>query len=134
MLIVMKTRNKFLIAPLLLLLTNPPSAVFGEDEQQHEYTQEQCAPPQTAPAVPDGRRSSEEEMKEAMTEIRDYLSANAAFRECAGAVLKKGTDSLPENTKAVIKRTIEESVETDELLADLFNQQVRIFKAANPED
>ena len=73
-------------------------------------------------------------MKDAMTEVRDYLAKSAQYRDCVTTLIDKSADSAAENTVRAARALIEESLETDELLGELFNQQVRIYKAANPDD
>lgn len=67
-----------------------------------------------------------------MTEVREYLDANSAFRECIRKLLKKSNESTSEAVLQAAMRLIEETQETDELLGDLFNQQVRVYKSVNP--
>ena len=93
-----------------------------------------CVRPKGTPSIPDGRRSTEEEMKDAMLEIREYLAANSAYRECVNKLLTAGGDEVSENTRKAALNLINETLETDQLLGDLFNQQVRIHKSTNSED
>jgi hypothetical protein len=113
----------------LLLLTPAGNFALAADDSEEKA----CVRPEVTPSIPDGRRSSESEMKEAMTKVRDYLAANAEYRDCVGKLIMKSSGTASENTLNAAKRLIDETLETDELLGDLFNQQVRIYKSANPD-
>ncbi|MBN1380014.1 MAG: hypothetical protein JXA04_12355 [Gammaproteobacteria bacterium] len=108
------------------------TAVLAEDGGDEQGAN--CVRPEQVPAVPDGRRSTESEMKDAMVAVRDFLAANAQYRACVIALVDKSTESASENTIKAARRLIEESLETEELLGELFNQQVRIYKSINPDD
>ena len=124
----MKIHDFKLSSLALLLLVCLPFVAFGEDEETR------CVPPGDPPAVPDGRRSSQSQMTEAMAEVREYLGYSAGFRECVEKLLLKQGDDAPEKVKKAALNLIQESLETDELLGSLFNQQVRVFKSLNPPD
>ncbi len=126
----MKQQKKSIQSLICLLITGSlliTGNVFADDNEGV-----QCTRPEKTPSVPDGRRSSEQEMKEALTEVREYLNANATFRECIGTLLEASKDSSSDNLRKAAERLITETMETDELLGELFNQQVRIYKSINP--
>lgn len=92
----------------------------------------QCALPDT-PAIPDGSRSSEQRMQEAREAVTGYLEANAAYRECLAAGLKKDEQGKPANPRlhSLIDEMIGEAYDTAELVADTFNHNLRKFEQAN---
>lgn len=119
--------NFLLLFAILTLTTVSPAGAEGEADAD-------CVRPGKTPSIPDARRSTEEDMKEAMSQIQDFLAAGSAYRECVNKLLEAGGDEVSENTRKAARYLIDESLETDELLGDLFNQQVRLFKSLNSED
>lgn len=116
--------------PILLLSATLLQVAIADDDDDAEKA---CVRPLDTPSIPDGRRSTPQEMTDAMHKVRDYLAANASYRECVVKLMQKGADTASEATLKAAQRLIDETIETDELVGDLFNQQVRIHKSSNSE-
>jgi hypothetical protein len=131
----MKLHSIFKKSPILLslafLLLACPTGYADDEEKDKEEVL--CIRPGDTPSVPDARRASESEMKEAMKAVREYLAKSTEFRGCVSALLHQEDEKSSESVKKAAVYMIQETLETEELLADLFNQQIRIYKQINPD-
>lgn len=87
-----------------------------------------CEAP-VAPAIPSGRTSTEKVMHEALEAVKNFIAAGVAYRECLDKEFADVKDKLSEHTRAVLEEAYQESMETEDLVADTFNTQLRIFKS-----
>jgi hypothetical protein len=126
----LKRFSKIRIFPILFLSATLFQVAVADDDEDAEKS---CVRPLETPSIPDGRRSTPQEMTDAMHIVRDYLAANATYRECVAKLMQKDADTASEATLKAAQALIEETIETDELVGDLFNQQVRIHKSSNSE-
>ena len=98
-----------------------------------------CTAPQT-PALPDGATASLEQMLAGQKAVKEYQAANTEFRAClepkvAAAELESVSDSESEEVEALRKKLNEDynnSVSSEEALAESFNTELKEYKAANP--
>lgn len=94
------------------------------------FAKEECEEP-TAPAIPSGRTSTAKEMREAMQAVQDFVIAGVAYRECLDKMVSGVEDRLPERARTLFEEAYQDSLELDDLVAETFNTQVRIFKSLN---
>ncbi|HEX7027848.1 MAG TPA: hypothetical protein VF268_11450 [Gammaproteobacteria bacterium] len=94
------------------------------------YAQPACQEP-VSPAIPSGRTSTEKEMREALEAVKAFISAGIAYRECLEKEFSGVKEQLPGQIKAVLEEAYQNSLEMDELVADTFNTQLRIFRSLN---
>lgn len=87
-----------------------------------------CEAP-VAPAIPSGRTSTEEVMRDALEAVKDFIAAGVAYRECLDKEFADVKDKLSDHTRAVLEEAYQDSMETEDLVADTFNTQLRIFKS-----
>lgn len=111
-----------------LLLPSWTAAVEEESERLAE-----CRRPE-APAILDGRSARKEQITEMREAVVSYIGDNMTYRECLERELNilSGLDSpQAQALKAYIDEAIVESLEMDDLVADTFNTQLRIYKSLN---
>lgn len=94
------------------------------------YAQAACQAP-VSPAIPSGRTSTEKEMRETMEAVKEFIAAGVAYRECLAQEFSGVKDDLPERARAMLEEAHQNSLEMDELVADTFNTQLRIFRSLN---
>ena len=91
---------------------------------------QECVQP-TAPGIPSGRSASEEEMRETLDAVKNYLAVNMAFRECVDKQLQAIGDNTDHPLYDILKEAHQDSEITEELVADTFNTQLRIYKSTH---
>lgn len=111
-------RSPIPLALLLLALSLTSSA------QACEYP--------AAPKIPDGKTATKEEMVAAAAAIKTYQTDLNAYRSC----LETDYAALPAEqqtpeSKAVMDKRYDDSVDTETTEAAAFNEQVRAFNATN---
>jgi hypothetical protein len=100
---------------------------------------EDCTAP-TAPTLPDGAKSTLEQMLAGQKGIKEYQAANSAYRTCldpkvAAAETAASGDSPAAEAVEALKKINEEynaSVTREEELAAKFNTELKAYKAAHP--
>jgi hypothetical protein len=91
-----------------------------------------CAFP-TAPVVPDGSTASEQDMANASSSVRSYISESEKGLACLEAAKQAlGEEALTEEQLALFNGTWDGAVAAMEEVANAFNQEVREYKAKNP--
>ncbi len=121
-------RNLFVISALLAPGLLIPPLSQAKDEKKEDV---ECVLPPT-PTIPSGRKVSKKVMVEAMETVKSYQQKNNAYRECLTQHMEKLGDEATEQGKAAVESAIAESIDTEELVADTFNTQLRLFKTQNP--
>jgi hypothetical protein len=81
------------------------------------------------PAIPSGRTSTEKVMREALEAVKNFIASGVTYRECLDKEFADVKDKLPDHTRAVLEEAYQDSLETEDLVADTFNTQLRIFKS-----
>jgi hypothetical protein len=120
--------QKFLFLCLITVNICLPGALRAEEDEPQS-----CVMPQ-APTIPDGRTSKEEVMLTTMEAVKTFLALNNQYRECLGTRLATLSDNPEEAAlKKAIGGAIDEADSMEELVADTFNTQARIFKAIHEE-
>lgn len=130
MLAAMSSIFKRIRCPLLCcLLLQSWSASAAKEEQELDT----CRRPE-APSILDGRSARKEQITEMREAVVGYIRDNMTYRECLERELEILGDlnsSQAQGLKAYIDEAIVESLEMDDLVADTFNTQLRIYKSLN---
>jgi len=91
----------------------------------------ECSSPPAA-SVPDGTTATTEEMVEAQTNVKQYMAEMELYLNC----LDQEEAGLPEpptdEQKQQHTKLHNKAVDSMEIVATKFNEQVQIFKKANP--
>jgi hypothetical protein len=112
-------KMRFLL-PACFLLSFPALA---------EKEKEACVPPE-APAIMDGRSARKQQMLDMRQAVETFVIDNFTYRECLQDELKTLGDSpKARSIKAFINEAITDSLDMDDLVADTFNTQLRIYKS-----
>lgn len=130
MLAAMSSIIRKILRPLLCCLLLPSWTAAAQEESE---SLAECRKPE-APAILDGRSARKEQISEMRESVVRYIGDNVTYRECLERELKilGGLDSpQAQNLKAYIDEAIVESLEMDDLVADTFNTQLRIYKSLN---
>jgi hypothetical protein len=107
----------------LLLVCVLPPAVPALAEK------EACVPPE-APAITDGRSARKQQMQDMRQAVETFVIDNFAYRKCLQDELKiLGDSPKAQNLKAFLDEAIADSLDMDDLVADTFNTQLRIYKS-----
>lgn len=116
------TKLCFLI--LLCILPQAQSAMAEEEEEKKV-----CRRP-AAPAIIDGRSARKQQMLDMRKTVETFVGDNLIYRDCLGEQHKKlGDTTREQNLKAVIEEAIIDSLQMDDLVADTFNTQLRLYKS-----
>ena len=110
----------------LLIPVRPALAERGEEKQL-----EACQRPE-APSILDGRSARQEQISEMRQAVVDFIGVNLTYRKCLERELTLiGDNNSPkaQSIKAFIDEAIADSLEMDDLVADTFNTQLRIYKS-----
>ncbi len=91
---------------------------------------EDCVIP-ASPSIPDGRSAQMDEMVETMKAVKGFVSKSQSFRACVNAKITAAGENIDPDYKIALGTTLQESLETEQLVADTFNAQLRIFKATH---
>lgn len=87
-------------------------------------------------AVPDGARTTTDELLEVQTRVQAYMAAMEEYLACLDQQIEDARgpeDSPPENMQLLINR-YNAAVDEMEAVAASFNEQVRAHRAANSGD
>ncbi|GIX22484.1 MAG: hypothetical protein KatS3mg121_1267 [Gammaproteobacteria bacterium] len=87
-----------------------------------------CVAPET-PAIPNGRRVDEKAMREAHARVTEFLAASERYRACLEDTLRDVERAGDPKVVEVLNEMIVEALETDQLVADTFNRELRAFRA-----
>ena len=91
----------------------------------------ECVPPEEV-SVPDGAKASEEELTKGQEVIRTFMMANESYRQCLDKDLASLGDAATDEQKALNTKLFNSSVDREQALVEMYNQQVRAFNEANP--
>ena len=84
-------------------------------------------------AVPSGEDATMEELLAAQAQIREYMTAMEEYLVCVNEETEAAGNNAPEVYGQIMATRHNAAVLEMETVADLFNQQVQAFRAANPE-
>ena len=99
-----------------------------------------CAAP-AAPTLPDGATSSYDDMIAGMGQVKDFQAANAEYLSCLEPQIEAAktaamAEDAPDEAKAALmaaEKAYNDAVSVEEGIAGQFNNEIREYKAANPE-
>jgi len=98
---------------------------------------EDCVPP-SAPAISEGEESTMEQMLETQQAVKAFQAANLEYMSClepqlaaAEAAAKAGTEGAADQYMK-LQETYNAAVSKEEEVAGKFNNEIRDYKAANP--
>lgn len=95
--------------------------------------QSQCERP--APVtIPDGASATLDDMLEAQSGVRDFLSAMEAYLECVNGVIESATEETPPETRNGWIENYNGAVGEMESVANRFNEERVAYQQANPPE
>lgn len=115
-----------LLLLLCLLAAGRAGAVKNEEQELQA-----CLRPE-APAISDGRSARKDQIAEMRQSVVSFIGDNMAYRKCLERELKlleNMNSPQAQALKAYIDEAILDSLEMDDLVADTFNTQLRIYKS-----
>jgi len=93
--------------------------------------QAECAYPD-AVEIPDGTQSTYEEMRDSQTFVKEYMAEMETYLACLEQTEIIQADELTDDDEAQQTPGRREAIDVMESVAAQFNEQVRVFKQANP--
>ncbi len=78
--------------------------------------------------IPEGREATLEEMLEAQTEVRDYVTAMETYLTCVSEELNVAGDDAPEMFKTIMFSRHNVAMAEMEAMANHFNQQIQLYR------
>lgn len=88
-----------------------------------------CVAP-SEPSIPNGAKSSTEEMIGGQKDVKAYMSVAESYLECLKAQEKMQADTLTEEQKVKMVDLHNKAVEKMETLAANWNKELKAYKAA----
>ena len=92
-----------------------------------------CENPSIA-TVPDGSSATMEQLLEAQAGVKAYMAAMEVYLACINEELETAGDDAPAEFKSLMVTRHNTAIAEMETVADAFNQQVKAYRAAHPED
>ena len=83
--------------------------------------------------IPEGREATREEMLEAQTRIRNYVTAMESYLVCVGEELTVAGENAPEVFKSIIYSRHNVAMAELETVANHFNEQLQIYRCRRPK-
>lgn len=83
--------------------------------------------------VPDGATATTEQMVRAREQVSEYVAAMDEYLACVDEEIQVAGDDAPEEFKVLMIQRYNAAVSEMETVAEAFNEQLRAFRAANPE-
>ena len=94
--------------------------------------QAECSLPEDV-LIPDGTRSTYEEMSDSQTFIKEYMAEMETYLECLTQETSVETNDLPGNEQELLHtQQRHTAIDAMESVAARFNEQVRAYKMVNP--
>ena len=84
--------------------------------------------------IPEGREATREEMLEAQTQVRNYVSAMEAYLLCVGEELTVAGDDAPEVFKSIMFHRHNVAMAEMEAIANHFNEQLQLYRCVTGFD
>lgn len=91
-----------------------------------------CETP-TMVEVPDGATATAEQMVQARQQVTDYVAAMEDYLACVNEEIEAAGEDAPEEFRALMIQRHNAAVSEMETVAGAFNEELRAFRAANPE-
>ena len=112
--------------------TNLPTlgdVVKRQEAQAKAATPEGCSRPKPPEKLPDGKTATEAQMREAQVTIKTYVTESEAFNVCLDKLVKVSRSKLTVKEYLTLTQQYDLTITAMQVLADRFNEQLRIFKA-----
>ena len=93
--------------------------------------QAECAYPD-AVDIPDGARSTYEEMRDSQAFIKEYMAEMETYLACLEQAATSDANELTGDEESVRTQRRYSAIDAMESVAAQFNEQVRVFKQTNP--
>jgi hypothetical protein len=90
-----------------------------------------CEPPSVV-TIPDGKSASREQMLEAQSAVKGYMSAMDQYLKCVDDEMNAKGEEAPNEYKALMVQRHNSAVAEMESVAGAFNEQRKAYLAANP--
>jgi hypothetical protein len=84
--------------------------------------------------VPEGATATTEQMMRAREDVTRYVAAMEEYLACVNEELETEGDNAPDEFRALMIQRYNAAVSEMETVAAAFNEQLRAFRAANPEE
>lgn len=97
------------------------------------YAAAACETPSVVP-IPDGATATRAELAETRVRVQAYLAAMQEYLACVNQELTAEGDDAPQQFKALMVARNNAAVTEMEAVAASFNEQVRAYRAAHPEE
>jgi len=85
-------------------------------------------------AVPDGETATVEELVAAQAGVKTYMAEMELYLECIDEETAVAGDDAPAQYKAIMASRYNAAVAEMEAIAESFNNQVKAYKEAHPEE
>ncbi|MDE0158180.1 MAG: hypothetical protein OXS28_21605 [Gammaproteobacteria bacterium] len=114
----------------LILCVASISAAFAQGEAASTEVIETCPMPEK-PSIPNGLKSSEEEMLEAQRGIKDYMTKGQAVLTCLDELAQSWGETATEEQLQINNLFHNKMVDEMQSIGELFNSAVRAYKGRN---
>ncbi len=84
-------------------------------------------------AVPQGESASLDELLAAQEDIKSYMAAMEEYLACVNEEIEAAGEDAPAQFRSLMARRNNTAVDEMETVAAAFNEQVRAYREANPE-
>lgn len=127
-------RTKIIIFVSALCLTTSVFAAEKLTDEQKAAMQARAKEVNAAceypdkPSIPDGRGSTKDEMLQAQSRMKSFISAGNDYIDCLDKLEQSWGDDAADSDHALIVVLHNKAVDDMQSVADLFNSAVRAFK------
>ena len=125
----MKFPALWLPLTLILCVASIPAA-FAQDQAASTEVIETCPMPEK-PSIPNGLKSSEEEMLAAQRGIKDYMAKGEAVMSCLDELRLSWGETATEEQLQINNLFHNKMVDEMQSIGELFNSAVRAYKGRN---
>lgn len=84
--------------------------------------------------VPQGDAATLEELLSAQEEVKTYMAAMEEYLACVNEEIEAAGEDAPAQFRALMTRRNNTAVDEMETVAAAFNEQVRAYREANPQE
>lgn len=83
--------------------------------------------------VPDGATATMDQLLQAQAEVKGYIAAMETYLACLTEELSSAGENAPAEFKSMMATRHDTAVSEMEAVAQAFNDQVKAYRAANPQ-
>ena len=126
------------VATQPVLKSNAPTMgdlVKQQDSQAHAAQQAAqaaapgCTRPKAPGKVPDGKTATQDEMRQAQTVVKTYVTESEAFNVCLDRLVKSAQGQIKVSEYLALIKQYDLTIGAMQVYAERFNEQLRVFKA-----